>query len=155
MLDDLTYELGMDSDPGLGTNFLKFDAVTPSVIVPFWDHSIGNNSTANGDGTEAGNAATYVTLLAGNNVLQQSWAYSFFSPFPPINTYNPNVPGVYTVYFLAKNAKGHVVARSEIQVLIETELSANKNECKKGGWMTFDPLFKNQGDCVSFVNTQK
>jgi len=25
--------------------------------------------------------------------------------------------------------------------------------CKKGGWMTFAPLFKNQGDCVSFVVT--
>ena len=26
--------------------------------------------------------------------------------------------------------------------------------CKKGGWMTFQPLFKNQGDCVSYVATQ-
>jgi hypothetical protein len=25
--------------------------------------------------------------------------------------------------------------------------------CKKGGWETFQPLFKNQGDCVSFVVT--
>ena len=25
--------------------------------------------------------------------------------------------------------------------------------CKKDGWMTFAPLFKNQGDCVSFVVT--
>jgi hypothetical protein len=25
--------------------------------------------------------------------------------------------------------------------------------CKKGGWMTFQPAFKNQGDCVSFVAT--
>jgi hypothetical protein len=30
---------------------------------------------------------------------------------------------------------------------------ANKDECKKGGWMNFnDPVFKNQGDCVSWVN---
>ncbi len=30
----------------------------------------------------------------------------------------------------------------------------NKDECKKGGWMTFNnPAFKNQGDCVSFVAT--
>jgi hypothetical protein len=28
----------------------------------------------------------------------------------------------------------------------------NKDECKKGGWMTFNtPVFKNQGECVSFV----
>jgi hypothetical protein len=25
--------------------------------------------------------------------------------------------------------------------------------CKKNGWMTFQPAFKNQGDCVSFVAT--
>ncbi len=25
--------------------------------------------------------------------------------------------------------------------------------CKKGGWMRFQPAFKNQGDCVSFVAT--
>lgn len=28
----------------------------------------------------------------------------------------------------------------------------DKNQCKKGGWMTFtDPTFKNQGQCVSYV----
>lgn len=30
----------------------------------------------------------------------------------------------------------------------------NKDECKKGGWQTFNnPAFKNQGDCVSYVMT--
>jgi YVTN family beta-propeller protein len=33
----------------------------------------------------------------------------------------------------------------------------NKDQCKKGGWETFTipQKFKNQGDCVSFVNTGK
>lgn len=32
----------------------------------------------------------------------------------------------------------------------------NKNECKKDGWKAFNsPTFKNQGQCVSFVATQK
>ena len=31
----------------------------------------------------------------------------------------------------------------------------NKNQCKNGGWQTFtEPSFRNQGDCVSFVNHQ-
>ena len=31
----------------------------------------------------------------------------------------------------------------------------SKDECKKGGWMTFNsPSFKNQGQCVSFVASQ-
>jgi hypothetical protein len=30
------------------------------------------------------------------------------------------------------------------------------NDCKNGGWQTFtDPTFKNEGDCVSFVNNGK
>lgn len=36
--------------------------------------------------------------------------------------------------------------------LVPTASPANKDQCKKGGWMSFtDPTFKNQGDCVSFV----
>ena len=32
---------------------------------------------------------------------------------------------------------------------------ASKDECKDGGWQSFnDPAFKNQGDCVSYVNEQ-
>jgi hypothetical protein len=31
-------------------------------------------------------------------------------------------------------------------------LPTSKDECKKGGWQTFG-VFKNQGDCVSFVAT--
>lgn len=32
----------------------------------------------------------------------------------------------------------------------------NKNECKNGGWMTFDnPTFKNQGQCVSYVQSNE
>ncbi len=29
----------------------------------------------------------------------------------------------------------------------------SKDECKKGGWQDFGDMFKNQGDCVSFVAT--
>lgn len=37
---------------------------------------------------------------------------------------------------------------------------ANKDQCKNGGWATFNPnraagAFKNQGDCVQFANTGK
>ncbi|HWL34389.1 MAG TPA: hypothetical protein VNP89_12370 [Gaiellaceae bacterium] len=32
---------------------------------------------------------------------------------------------------------------------------SSKDECKDGGWQSFnDPAFKNQGECVSFVNAQ-
>ena len=32
----------------------------------------------------------------------------------------------------------------------------SKEQCKNGGWMTFtNPVFKNQGDCIQYVNTGK
>jgi hypothetical protein len=33
-------------------------------------------------------------------------------------------------------------------------LPTSKDQCKKGGWRTFGSVFKNQGDCVSFVATK-
>lgn len=33
---------------------------------------------------------------------------------------------------------------------------SDKNECKNGGWMTFNsPTFKNQGECVSYVQSNE
>lgn len=33
----------------------------------------------------------------------------------------------------------------------EQVMPTSKDECKKDGWKNFDGMFKNQGDCVSFV----
>lgn len=33
------------------------------------------------------------------------------------------------------------------------EVPETTTQCKSGGWQTYDGLFKNQGDCVSFVVT--
>ena len=32
---EFTYELGMDADPGPGTDFLVFDPTTPGIAAPF------------------------------------------------------------------------------------------------------------------------
>lgn len=117
MLDDLSYELGMDLDPGVGTSFLAFDPITPTTQHPFYDHSIGTNTTSNGGGTEATNATDYSNLLANNNVLQQSWRYAFFASLPGFS-YNPEIPGTYDIYLKAFDANGGQVAGTSIQVLI-------------------------------------
>ena len=31
----------------------------------------------------------------------------------------------------------------------------NADQCKNGGWATYRPAFKNQGDCIQYVNTGK
>lgn len=40
----------------------------------------------------------------------------------------------------------------EFDVVIAAPMPTNAEQCKKGGWQTFG-VFKNQGDCVSFVAT--
>jgi hypothetical protein len=45
-----------------------------------------------------------------------------------------------------------------LQVSIESTGPQTKEECKKNGWKNFEnpdgsPMFKNQGDCVSYVAT--
>jgi hypothetical protein len=53
-------------------------------------------------------------------------------------------PGLYTVEI--------TFPFSTVQSLEVDCLPNSKDECKEGGWRTFG-VFKNQGDCVSFVAT--
>ncbi|WP_157965923.1 hypothetical protein [Euzebya rosea] len=51
-----------------------------------------------------------------------------------------------TVYDFEVDEDGNGVA--------DTAPPTNKDECKKGGWATFDnPSFRNQGQCIQYVNT--
>lgn len=119
-IDQYTYEIGVDGDPGDGTDFLVFDPITPTMTQPFYDHSIGDNATANGLGAEATDSASYLNLISSNNLLQQSWRHAFF-PFSPLDTYNPNSPGTYDVYMVVRLA-GIEVARTDIKVIINDHL---------------------------------
>ncbi|MFT4541792.1 MAG: hypothetical protein ACI841_002368 [Planctomycetota bacterium] len=133
-LDDLTYELGMDFDAGPGTNFLIFDPISigsvipftpPTAPAPFWDHSIGDNSTAQGAGVEAGDAPTYAGLVAANNLAQNSWRMDFFDEFP-FDVFDPEVEGSYEFYLSAYKG-GLEVARTSITVLVESVIEFDQD----------------------------
>lgn len=91
-LDDLTYVLSLDLDPSAATNFFQIDPIN----VPFADHAIGTNATANGDGIVATDAVSYADLIANNNVAQNSVNYGFLAPLG-IPGFDPNVDGTYTI----------------------------------------------------------
>jgi hypothetical protein len=42
--------------------------------------------------------------------------------------------------------------RSNISATLTAALPTTKDDCESGGWQSY-PMFKNQGDCVSFVET--
>lgn len=114
-LDDLTYSLGVDSDASLGTSFLVFDIINganPNAS-GFWDHSIGTNATAQGAGVEATDAASYATLIADNNLAQNSWKPHWYIP-----GFDPTVDGTYNFYLAAFDRNGAQLARTDIQIIV-------------------------------------
>lgn len=109
MLDDLVYAFSIDSDPGLATDFTTFDPIN----LPFADHSIGDNSTAESAGDEATDAADYAALIAANNLAQNSskahWA---------IPGFDPTVDGVYDFTLEAFTRAGEMLAATNIQIIV-------------------------------------
>ena len=105
-LDGLSYELGIDFDAGVGTNFQSFDPINQSDA----DHSTGQ-----GAGEES-NGANYPTLIGSNNLTQNSWNMDFFDSgaFP----FDANVDGLYDIYLLARDGQGGEVSRVDIQVIV-------------------------------------
>jgi len=72
--------------------------------------------------------------------------------------------GTYYIQVRAKDAQGNITdwsndAAHPYKIIVSNtapttpSTPAGKDQCKKGGWKTFtDPSFKNQGQCVSYVN---
>ena len=113
-----SYSLSIDFDAGVGTNFLTFDlinGVNPSTASVFWDHSFGNNATAQSQGAEAVDAAGYAGLKAASNLVQNSWNMDFFDG--GLFAFDPNANGNYTFVLSLSGAQG-VLASSEITVIV-------------------------------------
>ncbi len=132
-LDDLTYELSMDFSGGPGTHSLVFDPIAVNSVLPYdapavqayWDHSIGDNSTAMGAGVEAGDQPTYITLLANNNLAQNSWTPEFYNE-APFDSFDPTVAGRYDFHLVAFDG-GIEVARTSITIVTEQPESFDEN----------------------------
>lgn len=113
-LDDLTYELSLDTDPSAGESFVTFDpihGVNPGNGLVLWDHSMGDNSTGNSGGVEANNVGAYAANIALYNVAQQSWKAHWYIP-----GFNPTTPGEYTISLTAFDGMGAALASSSIVI---------------------------------------
>lgn len=110
-----TYQMGIDFNAGLGTNFQTFDLING---LPYFDHSFGNNGTAQSAGVEAADAASYAALKMANNLVQNSWNMDFFDDATFL--FDPNANGQYTIFLSALGANGQELARSTIEVIVGT-----------------------------------
>lgn len=117
-LDQFLYTIQIDFDPAdPGSNFQSFDPINGAVAPAFPDHAIGDNSTGNGGGTEASDAADYADLIANNNLAQNSWNMEFFDEalnFP----FDANVPGVYSFVLSAFNLNQELLSSVSIDVVV-------------------------------------
>mgnify|MGYP003648750669 CR=1 FL=1 len=108
-LDDYTYMLGLDTDPTAAVSLFAFDPIN----LAYADHAIGDNSTGNGAGAEAADAAGYAALISSNNLAQNSWKPHWFIP-----GFDPTVDGTYDLSLTAFDLNGGLAASTSIQIIV-------------------------------------
>ncbi len=93
--------------------------------------------------------------LDGDGVADESGFVAYRTPVT--RTASFAAPSVYGLTFTVQRASfggepiGDPVSAS-LPITVEASLPTDKEQCKDGEWMTFG-VFKNQGDCVSYVAT--
>ena len=107
----LTYLLGMDFDPAAGDPITFMFNLSSTCI----DNQFGNNATAADSGVAAtcGAGSTYSTLMAGNNLMQNSGNLGWFTADSG-QPFDASAPGQYGFFLEAVDANGGVVARTDI-----------------------------------------
>lgn len=120
-LNAYSYLLGIDTNSSLSTSYITYDpinGINGKNGVVLWDHSFGNNSTAQSGGAEisdtntAQNLADYASAIASNNLAQNSWRAVWVIP-----GFDPTVDGVYNFFLSASDQSGEV-ARTDIQIIV-------------------------------------
>jgi hypothetical protein len=86
-------------------------------------------------------AAVHLTDIAGAGSIQDTLVFQEVTPPGPADCSPLPPPGSETWY-------------TDIIVHDAPALPTSKNQCKNGGWRNYGTTFKNQGDCVSFVEHQ-
>ena len=92
--------------------------------------------------------------LDGDGVADDSGFVDYRTPV--VRTTSFAEPGVHTLTLTVQRSvfgepAGDPVSAS-LSIAVEAPLPTSKDQCKQGGWTTFG-VFKNQGDCVSYVAT--
>lgn len=120
------FVLGVDSNAGIGTNFSSYSLRGNNMIAGApYDHSFGNNATAQSAGTEptagADFASTFATLLGNSSLMQNSTNMEFVDDgLLFAGNFDPNVNGNYSFFLEARTIAGELLGRTDITVIVGT-----------------------------------
>jgi hypothetical protein len=119
--------------------------------------TIGSSSTVTADVTRdsAGNDTS------GTGTIPDGTLIAFATDYGVLSANAAGTSGGKTPVTITSSAPGtsNVTATLDNQTVWTTvtftkpPLPATADQCKKGGWQSYGGIFKNQGDCVSFVAT--
>lgn len=153
-LSTYDYYLSADGNP---SQCITYATVNP--LTQWTDNQYGNNSTLNGQGVKG------TASLAETNYVAQNSQNITFGDYPGGGqSLMSNATYSYELYAVEKGdgPAGVRLASTSITVVVGAggavcAVPTNKNQCKDGGWTSLTRLdgstFKNQGDCIQYVNT--
>jgi len=115
-IDSYDYLLSMDTDPGAGTAFLAFDPYFgPNSPFGFFDHSFGNNGTAQSAGVESTSILEFTNNKESFNLSQQSWNLGFFLPATALL----QSAGIFTIAFdVFEKGTSNILASTNIDIVV-------------------------------------
>ena len=115
------FVLGVDSDAGVGTNFSSYSLRGNNFVAGApYDHTFGNNATAQSGGTKA-TPASFATLLGANSLMQNSTNMEFVDDgLLFASDFNPNINGNYSFFLEARELNGGLIGRTDITVIVGT-----------------------------------
>jgi hypothetical protein len=134
------------------TGILNLAATYNDGDVPNTDDSV---QWAVRQGTCAAGAGTVLGNVDGHSDVA-TWDGNYFSFTADVSSFTP---GNYCFVFNPTDDAGQPNVRLTRNFIIDAPVvlvgpPTDKNECKNDGWKTFNnPTFKNQGDCVSYVQS--
>jgi len=131
---------------------------TTLVYEPYWNGTVVPRTWQHWD-VDSGMFWSSRTVTCGTSTLVAGAGGPPLYTLSQVRTLFPNATVVGIGVNVGSNNPGYTVAVDGVQFNDTTydfetgTRPASANECKDGGWMTFnDPAFKNQGDCVSYAN---
>jgi hypothetical protein len=133
---------------------------TTLVYEPYWNGVVAPETWQQWD-VDAGQFWSSRTFTDGTCAVVAGAGGAPFYSLATLNTLCPNAVVLAIGVNIGSFNPSYVVATDGVQfndTIYDFEVGrspASKDECKNGGWETFnDPSFKNQGDCVSYANAQ-